>query len=85
MADSFFTVGDTIQLTGSDWEHYCSKPLFNQFREVLEVDDKGVAMFICVQYGGEGYMAWASPREADGLFAIVVNENPPTDFDLEAL
>lgn len=85
MADSVFAVGDTIQLTGSGWKHYCSTPVYNKFREVLRIDDGGVAAFVVIQHGSEGFMAYASPNEEDDLFAIVVNEEPVTGSELEAL
>jgi hypothetical protein len=85
MLDSVFKVGDIIQLTGPDWEHYCSTPVANKFREVLRVDDKGIAEFVVIQHGSEGYLAWASPNKEDGLFAIVVNEKPATEAEMEAL
>jgi hypothetical protein len=72
MKDSVFKVGDTIQLVGPQWNHYCSKQLLGKFREVIDVEEDGSAVFIVVTDSNGGYCGWASPRADDDYFASIV-------------
>lgn len=75
MADSAFKIGDTIQLVGPQWNHYCSRELLGKFRTVIDVEEDGRAVFIVVTDSHGGYCGWASPDENDDYFACIVKSD----------